>query len=142
MAHGRDANHERAVEIALAAQKASLGLDADRSKIYFDLILNSLGEAARQALKNMDTRKYEYQSDFARQYIAQGRAEGAAEGRSEGRAEGEALGRAALIVRQLILRFGPIEAHLQSRIQRASIAELEAIGERLLAAHTLQEALG
>jgi hypothetical protein len=112
--------------IALAAQKASLGLDADRSKIYFDLILNSLGEAARQALKNMDARKYEYQSDFARRYIAQG----------------EVHGRAALIMRLLTFRFGSVDSQAESRVQRASIAELEAIGERLLAANTLQEALG
>ncbi|MEJ0037387.1 MAG: DUF4351 domain-containing protein [Gammaproteobacteria bacterium] len=142
MAHGRDANPERAIEIALAAQKASRGLDADREKIYFDLILSSLGEVARLALKNMDARTYEYQSDFARQYIAQGKAEGHSEGRSEGRAEGEALGRAALILRLLASRFGPIEAKTQSRIQRASIAELELIGERLLAARTLKEAVG
>ena len=41
---------------------------------------------------------YEYQSDFARKYVAQGRAEGLAEGRnlghSEGRAEGRFEGRA------------------------------------------------
>ncbi len=90
----------------------------------------------------MDARTYEYQSDFARQYIAQGKAEGHSEGRSEGRAEGEALGRAALILRLLASRFGPIEAKTQSRIQRASIAELELIGERLLAARTLKEAVG
>ena len=65
----RDANTERAIEIALAAQTASVGLDADRSKIYFDLIMNSLGEAARHALITMDAQKYEYQSDFARHYM-------------------------------------------------------------------------
>jgi hypothetical protein len=130
MAHGRDSNPERAFQIAQAAQKATLGLDADRSKIYFDLILNSLGEAARQALKNMDARKYEYQSDFARQYVAQGRAQGVVEGG------------VALIARLLTFRFGPIDSQTQARIERASIAELEAIGERLLVARTLQEALG
>ena len=57
--------------------------------------MSSLGEAARQALKNMDAGKYEYQSDFARGYFAQGRAEGLA--------EGEAHGRAALIIRLLAI---------------------------------------
>jgi hypothetical protein len=142
MAHGRDANSECALNIALAAQSASVRLDADRSKIYCDLIMNSLGEAARHALKNMDARKYEYQSDFARQYVAQGRAEGVAEGKAEGRAEGEAHGRVALIFRQLTFRFGQIDSHTESRIRRASIAELEGIGERLLSARTLYEALG
>jgi len=134
MAHGRDADCGRAVEIALAAQRASQGLDADRACIYLDLIMSSLGEAARQALGNMDPRKYEYQSDFARHYIALGRAEGVA--------EGEAHGRLSLLIRQLTSRFGQIDSQTESRIHRASIAELEAIGERLLAARTLQEALG
>jgi hypothetical protein len=126
MAHGRDRDTVRAIAIALAAQQASLGLDVDRAKIYCDLILNSLDEAARHALKNMDARTYVYQSDFARQYIAQGRAEG----------------KAALILRLLALRFGVLETEVQNRIRRASIPELELVGERLLTARTLQEAIG
>jgi hypothetical protein len=61
LAHGRDANSARAVEIAVAAQKAIVDLDDDRASIYVDLINNALGEAARQALKNMNMRRYEYQ---------------------------------------------------------------------------------
>lgn len=130
MAHGRDADAVRAIEIAIAAQKASAGLDADRSRIYGDLIMSSLGEAAREALNKMITQKYEFQSDFARHYIALGEA------------QGEARGRAALVVRQLIARFGGVEPDVGDRIQRASIAELDIIGERLLTAPTLQDALG
>ena len=126
MAHGRDSNVERSARIAMAAQLAIEALDADRSKLYFDLILSSLGEAARNTLKTMDARTYEYQSDFARHYVAQG----------------EVKGRAALILRQLSLRFGTPDADTQSAVVSASIAELDAIGERLLSAHTLREALG
>ena len=138
MAHGRDANTERAVRTAMAAQRASAALDADRSKLYCDLILSSLSEAAQQALADMDARTYEYQSDFARRYVAQGREEG----REEGRAEGELRGRADLLARLLTVRFGPLSAEAHSRIAGASIAELDAMGERLLIARTLQEALG
>jgi hypothetical protein len=134
MAHGRDSDVERALQIAFAAQRASAGLDADRSKIYCDLIFHSLGEAARLALKNMDARKYEYQSDFARQYIAQGRAEGHAEGAARGRIE--------VISKLLALRFGEIDAQLQSRIEQASVAELDAIAERVLVAGSANEAVG
>ena len=130
MAHGRDADPSRAIEIALAAQRASVRLDADRSRIYGDLIMNSLGEAAREALKTMATQKYEFQSDFARHYIALGEAQGAARGR------------AALILRLLIARFGRVEPQIDDRIQQASVAELDAIGERLLTARTLQDVLG
>ena len=126
MAHGRDADPVRAIEIAIAAQKASVGLDADRSRIYVDLIMNSLGEAAREALNTMATQKYEFQSDFARKYIALG----------------EASGRATLVLRQLIARFGRVDSEVGDQIQRASVAELDVIGERLLTARTLQDALG
>jgi hypothetical protein len=88
--------------------------------------MSSLGEAAREALNTMVTQKYEFQSDFARHYIALG----------------EAKGRAALVIRQLITRFGRIDSDVGDKIQRASVAELDGIGERLLTARTLQDALG
>jgi len=137
MAHGKDADIERAAGIATAAQAAIVGLDTDRSRMYFDLIINSLSEAARQALGKMDIQKYEYQSDFARRYVAQGKAEG----RAEGRAEGEMSGRAALIVLQLTRRFGPLSSEAKGCIDAASVAQLDAIGERVLTARTLREAL-
>lgn len=125
-----DADTAKSVQIAFVAQMASLALDEDRSRLYFDLVISSLSEAARRALQTMDPAKYEYQSDFARQYVAQGIAQGRAEGR------------AALVVRQLSLRFGPVSHEVRTRIEEASIAELDEIGERLLTAQTLQEALG
>lgn len=130
MAHGKDVNTEKSVQIALAAQVAAAGLDPDRSKLYFDLVLISLSEAARRALQAMDPAKYEYQSDFARHYIALGRA------------EGEAKGRAAVVARQLAVRFGPLTPEAEARIAEAPIGELDAIAERLLTALTLEDALG
>ena len=79
--------------IALAAQLAILVLDDERRRMYLDLVLKSLSEAAQTELRAMDPAKYEYQSDFAKQYIGLGRA--------EGRAEGELHGRAALLQRLL-----------------------------------------
>jgi hypothetical protein len=73
MAHGCDENIDRAARIALCAHAAISGLDSDRSKLYCDLVIHSLSEAARNALRNRDARTYEYRSDFARQYVAQGR---------------------------------------------------------------------
>jgi hypothetical protein len=130
MAHGEDADTGKSVRIALAAQLAALSLDEDRSRLYFDLIVSSLSEAARRAMQAMDPAKYEYQSDFARRYVAQGEA------------RGEAKGRAALIAKQLASRFGPLTQQAEARISEASIAELDEIGERLLSARTLDEALG
>ena len=75
--------------IAAAVLPAVDGLDDDRARFYYDLVYNSLNEAARRSLEAM-MKGYEYQSDFAKKYVAQGRAEGRAEGRVEGRVEGEA----------------------------------------------------
>ena len=86
----------------------------------------------------MDPAKYEYQSDFAKRYIGLGRAEGQAEGRAEGQVEG----RAVLLQRLLTRRFGPLPAEAVERLSAATIEELDAIGERLLSAATLEEALG
>src|SRR5262249_29503593 len=130
MAHGCDSDTERSVRIALAAQLASEHLDAERSGLYVDLILNSLSEAARRRLQTLDPIKYEYQSDFARHYFF------------KGRAEGEAAGRAALVIRLLTLRFGAIPEYERARISTASTAELDSIGERLLSATSVADALG
>jgi hypothetical protein len=46
------------------------------------------------------------------------------------------------VTHQLSVRFGSLDAEARARIQRASTAELQRIGERLLTARTLQEALG
>ena len=94
--------------------------------MYLDLIDESLSEDARRAMQAMDPRKYEYRSEFARRYVAQGRAEG----------------RAALVSRLLELRFGPLTQQAEARIAEASVDELDEIGERLLTAQTLDEALG
>lgn len=53
-------------------------LDEDRARLYYDLVYNSLNEAARRAMEAM-MKGYEYQSDFAKKYVAQGRTEGRTE---------------------------------------------------------------
>ena len=79
MAHGKT---EQGATIAAAVLPAIRGLDDDRTRLYYDLVYNSLNEAARRALEAM-MKGYEYKSDFAKKYVAQGRAEGRAEGRTE-----------------------------------------------------------
>jgi hypothetical protein len=129
MAHGKDPDIERSVQVAIAAQLASLGLDEERSKFYCDLVQHALSEAARRALQTMDLSKYEYQSEFARRYVAQGLEQGLAKGRAD------------LLARLLVYRFGPLPSIASERLAAASVDELDAIGERLLTARNLQEAL-
>ncbi|MBK8266513.1 MAG: hypothetical protein IPK80_34960 [Nannocystis sp.] len=52
--------------------------------MYADAIFARPGELARTTLeKLMQTGRYDYQSDFARQYFAAGRAEGEAKGEAK-----------------------------------------------------------
>jgi hypothetical protein len=82
MAHGR--NDQVGPEIVQAVVGAVRGLEDERSSFYFDLVLSSLGEAARRALEAlMKSGNYEYQTEFVRKWVDQGR--------QEGRQEGEAI---------------------------------------------------
>lgn len=69
---------------------------------------------------------YEYQSDFAKKYVAQGRDEGRTLGRDEGlslgRAEGEARGRAEGEARALLIA-----------LQARGFAVPDAVRDRILA---------
>jgi hypothetical protein len=122
MAHGRGDDVGKAVRIALAAELAAQGLDDQQWRMYFDLIVDSLSRAAQEELRAMDPAKYEYRSDFARRYVAEGRA--------------------ALLQRLLARRFGPLPTNAMERLSAATIDELDAIGDRLLSAQSLEEALG
>jgi flagellar biosynthesis/type III secretory pathway protein FliH len=81
----------RSREVAEVAIAALLQLPEDESRLYFDAILEALPASDLSALEARLS--YEYQSAFARKYIAMGRAEGRNEGRAEGRNEGRAEGR-------------------------------------------------
>jgi hypothetical protein len=74
MAHGET---EQGATIAAAVLPVLRELDDDRVRLYYDLVYNSLNEAARLALEGI-MKGYEYQSDFAKKYVAQGRTEEAA----------------------------------------------------------------
>ena len=121
---------DKSVRIALLAQMVSLGLDAERSTLYRDLILHSLPEAAQRVLQAMDASKYQYQSEFARRYFGQGKAAGRAEGRVE------------IILKLLTTRYGAVSAAVEARVRAAGSTELDRIAERVLTARTVEEALG
>jgi hypothetical protein len=84
IAHGND-ELDRALAVGqagLSVVEALEKLDAERAVIYFDLIRAALSDAARKAIDAMISQKYEFQSDFALRYIAEGKAEGEAKGRA------------------------------------------------------------
>jgi len=128
--HGRSTDTPLAARIASAAILASADIDAERSRLYLDLILISLSANAPEALEaTMNSLGYEYQSDFARRYYGQGKAEGKAEGRVE------------IIFKLLALRFGPLTEEVQTVVRSAQAAQLDTVAERVLTAQTLEEAL-
>src|SRR5690606_16761576 len=82
MAHGRK---EVGAAIARAVLGAAQGLDDERCSFYVDLTMASLSAAARRSLEElMKSGKYEYQSEFIRKWIFQGREEGREEGLLKG----------------------------------------------------------
>ncbi len=109
MAHGKRLPAEQAAQVARMARGAAEKL-GDLWPLYYDLILDALSEAARKELEAMDLKTYEWKSDFARKYVAEGKAEG----KVLGRLEGEALA---------ILRF----------LEARGLVVSEAIRQRILA---------
>lgn len=131
MAHGKE---EVGAEIARAVIEAADTLDEDRAKLYVDLAMISLAPAARAALEALMRPGYEYQSDFARKYVAQGRA--------EGRAEGEARGLREAVLDVLAARGIAVSTDVVARIEASTeIAELRALVARAAKATTIDDLL-
>ncbi|MDR2215192.1 MAG: DUF4351 domain-containing protein [Nevskiaceae bacterium] len=131
LAHGRNKDAALVLRIATAALDAVKDFHDERPALYHQSIAKAMNEAIRQEFLSMDLAKYPFVGEMPLHYIAVGRKEGREEGRTEGRA--------ALLTRQLQLRFGPLPESAQARLASASIEQLDAIGERLLSANTLEE---
>jgi hypothetical protein len=142
LAHGQDSDTQKSARIALNAQRGCRRMRPDRRQLFTDLILSGLSAAAQKELRNMDLSTYEYQSTFARRCVRRGMVKGLIKGLAKGEAKGRVEGQCDLLIRQLTLRFGPLSAAQQKRIRQASIADLDAIAERVLSASTLRQALG
>jgi len=90
--------------------------------MYLDAILSSIALSAPQAVEaTLNSLGYEYQSDFARRYLAQGRVE--------------------VVVKLLTLRFGPLTEAIETLVRSAEGTQLDAVVERILTVQTLEEAL-
>lgn len=125
LAHG---DGEQGAAVAAAVLPAIRGMDEDRARFYGDLVYTSLNEAARRALEAMMIKGYEYQSDFARKYVA------------EGEAKGEAKGEARALLAALRVRGIPVPDAARARILSEKDAErLERWVERAVIAASLAE---
>lgn len=74
----------------------------------------------------MDPAKYEFKSDFAKRYLAEGRTAGYAE----------------VVLKQMSLRFGELSEDVMVRVRSASLEQLECYAERILTAERLEDVLG
>ncbi len=108
---------------------ALAGLPEDLARVCFDLFQVLANNDIRQEWRFMDFSNYEFQGELSKRLIAMGH--------EKGRSEGQA----AMLIRQLQLRFGPLSHDVQARIKQASSDELDLISERVLTAPTLQQAL-
>jgi hypothetical protein len=71
IAHGARPERDEILQALLVGLAA---VDHDHSKLYTDVVLSALPEAARRHLEElMAVGTYEYQSDFARRYVAEGK---------------------------------------------------------------------
>ena len=79
-----------------------------------------------------------YVTSVERIGIAKGRVEGRVEGQVEGIAKGRLEGESKLLKRQLERRFGALPAWATEKLSNASESALEAWGEAILSAPTLE----
>ena len=125
LAHGKEPEGAR---IALSALKAVATLASDSQMLYSDVILESVSAAAKVALEEqMDIRKYEFKSDFAKKHQAKGREEGLAEGARAARVAAllailDARGLAVSAAEEATIRACTDDAALTSWIRRAVTA--------------------
>jgi hypothetical protein len=126
----RDEPH--ALDVAKAALVGACGLDADRAALYTDLVLALVNDAARAVLEDlMASGHYQYQSNFAKRYVEQGRQEGMAEGREQGVEQGRADALRDAIARVLSARSLALTDAARARLDACTdVATLTAWLER------------
>lgn len=129
VSHGHEHDGDRIARSALAGCST---LDKERGALYADFVLAHLGQEARRILEAvMYIEGYEYQSDFARKYVAEGRKEGREEGRKEGLE--------AMLIRLIEQRFGALPPAIADAIHAADASQLLGWGERVLTAASLAD---
>jgi hypothetical protein len=128
LAHGR---RKVGAQVGRVAAEAARTLDAERRRLYTDLILKHLNRAARRALEKLMIKDWQPESEFLRAIDA--RQEAAIEAR------GEARGLRRVLADQLKRRFGPLPDEVAQRVANAKLDELNVWTMALLEAKTLAE---
>jgi hypothetical protein len=121
--HG-GASSELAARVIGAALAAISSVDDERARLYLELLSISLPQNAAEEPEGemLNSLGFEYQSAFARRYVAQGLEEGRKEGRSD------------VILKLLARRFGPLPEEIQTRVRSAPVDRFDILAERVLTA--------
>jgi hypothetical protein len=144
LAHMRDRQRvDDVARHALWTLEALAGWPADADGRLGDILESSLSSAVLDRMEElMRTEKYEYKSEFAKKYFAQGREQGLEQGREQGLEQGRAQGRAADLLLILESREIAVDPASAQRItQERDDARLETWIRRALKATTLAEVL-
>jgi hypothetical protein len=125
----RNADRQLAKQIVSTVLEAGNHVEPERAVLYLDELLRFIEDNAPDLLEDnvKNSLGFEYQSNFARRYVAQGLAEGEAKGRVEGQRE--------LVLKQLQHRFGPLSDLVLTHVRDAQESQLEEIALRI---HTVQ----
>ncbi len=93
LAHARHSSAVDSAQLALTALRGLELLDAERGRLYSDMVLSQLNAAAQEALEAyMESEGYELQSEWAKGHYARGLEKGHAAGVQEGHVRGVAAG--------------------------------------------------
>ncbi len=98
---------------------------------------NAVNELDRISSDPLARRRAQEREDSIRMYE-----DSLAVSRRDRKAEGKAEGKAELVLKQLTLRFGTVDAVNTERIRNASPVELDTYAERVLTARDLDDVLG
>jgi hypothetical protein len=136
LAHGR---RKVGAQVGRVAAEAARSLDAERRRLYTDLILQHLTRAARRGLETLMIKDWQPESEFLRAIDARQEAAIEARGKEIGKEIGKELGVQEMLVGMLKRRFGPLPAEVTQRVEKAKLDELAVWSDRLLEAKTLAE---
>jgi predicted transposase YdaD len=125
--------------------------DWDKQRIIdlfsvLDWMMQVPPELQRQLWQDIDqlerNQQMPYVTSVERIGIEKGLQQGLQQGRLEGKLEGKLEGEVTLLLRQLTKRFGPLDESIRSRLENATLEQLELWAERVLDAKTLDDVIG
>ena len=137
---------QQVIDVMAWALRGLKALEPDGEKYfkYLDFVqtYGKLDERERQLVTQRYPEEDRIMTTWSQSLLMQGRQEGIQKGLQKGRQEGRQEGEAAVLLRQLVRRFGPLGVATIERVQTASSAQLEQWADNFVDARTLDEVFG